>query len=222
MFLLWDFFGWLFSFLARTICHLLKAFHFCRRSRSVSGNTVFPSKQANFPNVHFFLCIFQLQQKINWMNILKFLPLNFVLWDLNKWINNELMSSRKPASSYIIKKSDFILKLKSSPTRAKNISQSKNQGIKSIALDSYHYYKKVSSYLGLHFLLLLPSVVIEVDIDKEALLLCLWLNFPATEKREKIFSIGKHIIGNCRKKSTEVFFILDKSLKLVSFSLYVH
>lgn len=83
------------------------------------------------------------------------------------------MSSRKPASSYIIKKSDFILKLKSSPTRAKNISQSKNQGIKSIALDSYHYYKKVSSYLGLHFLLLLPSVVIEVDIDKEALLLCL-------------------------------------------------
>lgn len=157
------------------------------------------------------------------MNILKFLPLNFVLWDLNKWINNELMSSRKPASSYIIKKSDFILKLKSSPTRAKNISQSKNQGIKSIALDSYHYYKKVSSYLGLHFLLLLPSVVIEVDIDKEALLLCLWLNFPATEKKRENLQYWKtHNRKLSEEKYWGVFHLGQKLKKLVSFSLYVH
>ena len=157
------------------------------------------------------------------MNILKFLPLNFVLWDLNKWINNELMSSRKPASSYIIKKSSFILKLKSSPTRAKNISQSKNQGIKSIALDSYHYYKKVSSYLGLHFLLLLPSVVIEVDIDKEALLLCLWLNFPATEKKRENLQYWKtHNRKLSEEKYWGVFHLGQKLQKLVSVSLWTH
>ena len=129
------------------------------------------------------------------------------------------MSSRKPASSYIIKKSDFILKLKSSPTRAKNISQSKNQGIKSIALDSYHYYKKVSSYLGLHFLLLLPSVVIEVDIDKEALLLCLWLNFPATEKKRENLQYWKtHNRKLSEEKYWGVFHLGQKLKKLVLFS----
>ena len=128
-----------------------------------------------------------------------------------------LMSCRKPSFFIYYQKSDFIWKLKSSPTRAKNISQSRNQGIKSIIRYSYHYYKKSLLIQVFTFCCCFPVQSLKWTSTRKYF--CYAYDSTFLQRKKKIFSIGKHIIGNCWEKSTEVFSYLGQKIKKWSHSI---
>ena len=107
------------------------------------------------------------------------------------------MSSRKPSLGILSKRViwyHLIWKLKNQ-RGAKNISQFHKSRNKKLRHHCCSHYKKsslVSShYSFLHFLLL-PSVVVDEDMDSEVLLLCLWLlNFPAKKKENLLLYYWK-------------------------------